>query len=166
MGYRKKSKVYRIRVESGEHTGLDMTVRAVKLGKFVSIARMSTSLDVETLKSGKGTTVTDATDTFSGMTELFDEFSKSLVSWNVEAPTDPDLDGENDEWIPVPANQSGVYAQEFDFVMFLIGEWIGAMGGIPDPLERKPNEGENSNDVASLETELELLSRPLSQEQS
>jgi hypothetical protein len=63
-------------------------------------------------------------EAFTGMAELFEGFADALVDWNVE-----DGDG-----APTPADLSGVYAQDFDFVMFLVGEWIAAMGDVAAPL--------------------------------
>jgi hypothetical protein len=163
--YRKKAKVYKVTVEEGEHADFEMVVRAVTLGKFVRLARLASDFDVEELKN-QGTSVKEAQDAFEGMTELFEEFGKALVDWNLEAPVDPDKDGDDDEWIPVPVGVEGVNLQEFDFVMFLIGEWIGAMGGVPDALKAKPNDGENPDGEGSPERTLALVSQPLSNEQS
>lgn len=112
MGYQPPRKTYRLVFDEGEYAGLSVRVRSVPLGQFMALTRLA-----ETAGDGK------EQEAFAGMGELFEGFADALVDWNVE-----------DDGAPVPADLSGVYAQDFDFVMFLVGEWISAMGDVAAPL--------------------------------
>lgn len=113
MGYQPPRKVYRLVFDTGPYQGLSVRVRSVPLGQFMALTRLAEM-------AGDGTEL----EAFEGMGELFTGFADALVEWNVV----------DDDGAPRPADLAGVYAQDFDFVMFLVGEWIAAMGDVAAPL--------------------------------
>ena len=130
-------KVYRIVAEDGIYAGLTAKVRSVPLGEFMALAGLADGLDAST-----------AASKFAEMGKLFAALADALVEWN--------LTTESDE--PVPADLSGLYAQDLDLALFLIGEWIGAMGGVSGPLGTPPNP---SAPVGVPDSSLALTSTPL-----
>lgn len=145
-GYRPKTKIYRIE-PGGEYEGLVVRVRSVPVGQFMALADLADGIDAESIA---GTSLDEAAAKFGQIGQLFEALADALIEWNVE-----DDDGQ-----PVPATLEGLYRQDFDLVMFLVGEWIGAMGGISGPLEQKPTGSAPSNVPESLG--LAGLSTPLS----
>jgi hypothetical protein len=76
---------------------------------------------------------------------MFEAFAKALHSWNLE-----DEDG-----TPVPPTLEGLYAQDFSFVLEIIGAWIEAVGGVSTPLATPSSAG-------APPPELQLPMEPLS----
>ena len=154
-------KIYQIEVDDGGiYDGTWLRIKSVPAGRYISLLQLAEGIDIEELKAGKAT-AEESSATFRQMIELFGEFSKKLIEWNVEEQLDPDDESDDPETRPVPATSEGVMSQEFDFIMFLIGEWMGAMGGVSGPLETKPNDSETLSSEA-FEAELASLSLPSS----
>lgn len=65
------------------------------------------------------------------MEEVFGEFAKVLVSWNLE-----DEDGE-----PVPTTYEGLMSYDFQFVLAVVLGWMQAVAGVPTPLDRPSRDG-------------------------
>jgi len=150
MGYKPKRKIYRIE-PSGDYEGLVVRVRSVPVGQFMALADLADGVDSEALS---GMASGEAISKFSQIGKMFEAFADALIEWNVE----------DDDGAPVPATLNGLYSQDFDMVMFLFGEWIGAMGGISGPLEQKPTGSEPTSAPESLG--LASVSTPLSDEPS
>jgi hypothetical protein len=130
MGYTPPRKIYRIEPDDGhQYHGLVVRIRSVPLGQFLALSELA-----------------DAATAMAGMKDLFGELGAALVDWNVT----------DDEGLPVPATAAGLHSQDFDFGMFIFGEWLDAMGGVPAPLEPRPNES------ADMEAALALTAIPLS----
>lgn len=157
-----KRKIYKIEVDTPGHPFEDMFVRArsVPMGKYMDLAAMHDGIDLDSLKAAGVEETTEAFKAFASMRELFLAFGKALIEWNIEEPADPDDD--DSPLVPVPATFDGLMSQDFELVMFLVTEWLGAMGGTTAPLGQMPKQGGNSNGADSPETALAALSRPLS----
>lgn len=155
-------KIYKIEVEDGAYTGLFARLRSVPTGRFMDLAAMAEGFDLDSLKSAHTNTknTADALAVFGQMRSLFEAFAKALIEWNVELPEDPD--DEDSPLVPVPPTFEGIMSQDMDLVMFLVGEWLSAVGGTSPPLGATPKTADGSNDAASQEMTLADLSQPLS----
>jgi hypothetical protein len=131
VGYKRNPRIYRLIFEDGEYSGLIVRVRSMPLGQFLEIAALA-----------------DASNHSDGEVEkLFKAFAGALVDWNLET------DGPEGETWPVPADLDGLYDQDLEFGLFLIGEWVRAIGGVPDPLAGSSTSG-GTSPVASLPMEV------------
>lgn len=105
MGYCPPQTTYRIVCGDGPHAGLEVAIQAMPLGKYVEIAGAVEGAE------------------FAAVLGHLADMADALVSWNVE-----DKAGE-----PVSADLPGLLTQEYGFALYLMGEWIAAVGQIPTP---------------------------------
>lgn len=109
MGFVPKRKTYRLVFEGTEYDGLEVRMRTITTGDYLTVVRVREA-DEET-------------------PELVDDMLRllagSLVSWNLEG----------EDGTPVPATLDGVMAQEFSLVMAILNAWERAVGGVPAPLD-------------------------------
>lgn len=136
MGWKPPQKIYNIVVKDGEYEGLKLKVGSVPLGQF---------LELESLAQG----IENSEKSFEGIKDILASLGNALIEWNIDDTT-PDLKGLN--------------SLDFDLVLFIIGEWLGAVGGVSDPLEMKPNISDSSND--EVLNSLETSSHPLLEKQT
>lgn len=140
MGYRPKTREYRLSFEGDEYDGLEVHCKSLTVDAF---ERM-TELAQRAAKAVKdGVSSTDATESSK---ELMTQFSDALVKWNVET----------EDGIPVPATRAGVGIQQLDFILMLINVWMEAIAGVSGPLKKS-----SSSTETSLEQSLTMV--PLSQ---
>lgn len=113
MGYHPAQTTYRIVCADGPHAGLEVAIDAMPLGKYVEIAG-----------------AVDGSD-FAAVLNHIGDMADALQEWNVEGK-----DGE-----PVPADLTGLLRQEYGFALYLMGEWIAAVGQPPEPAPVAPPPG-------------------------
>lgn len=150
MGWQPPRKVFRIEPTDGPYAGLAVRINGVPLGQFVALASLSEQFDA----TGKS-----PASEFSEIIAVFEAMAGAIVEWNLELPlsaSDPDGPVE-----PVPTTIEGLNRLDFELVMWIFGQWIGAMGDIAAPLEPRPGPTESSSG-AGLSAGLADLSRPLS----
>ena len=119
MGYKRKSKQFHLKFVDPEFDGLDVLTRSMGLGKFLEMEKIAKRLKD---KQAQGDEIN----------WMFDEFSKTLINWNLE----------DDDDLPVPATFEGLKTQDIDFVKSIIDAWMKAMVAIPAPLPESSNDGE------------------------
>lgn len=126
MGFKPKSKIYRLKFEDPEMNGLVVEVKPSSVGVLLDTADLAS---LATTFQGISVTSLSAEDLekVGKLRELFDSFADSLVSWNVELEDDT----------PVPATREGVYSQDIDFILEVIAAWAEAVGGVSGPLEKE-----------------------------
>lgn len=123
MGFERK-KIYKLEwPEDSEFAGLEARVKAANIRDYLALMAVL---------------VRDAPDTYEdddGSWQLkgnieqqfafcVKKFAKSLVSWNLE-----------EDGVPVPADEEGLYAQDRDFVLAMIRAWTDALASVSPPLE-------------------------------
>jgi hypothetical protein len=121
MGFKYEGKRFNLKFE-GDFEGLEVKTRSVPLGQYLEVQELLDSdMDREQID------------------KLFGEFSKVIVSWNLE----------DDNGDPVPTTAAGLYTQELELVQAITSAWRDAMVGVPAPLEPSSSDGEPSL-VASI----------------
>lgn len=119
MGYRRQPKVYRLTFTGDEeYDGLEVMVRGLPVGEFLSLAKRLSSMD-------------EKDPDMDEIERVFAVFADKLIGWNLE-----DAAG-----VKVPANLHGVKAQDLDFAMVLIKAWVDNMGGVDPELGKGSNSG-------------------------
>jgi hypothetical protein len=137
MGYTPRRHVYLLQFEGEEFEGLEVRMRAAKLGMMFD-ARTLAAIDMT------NPSVADVDATLEQMEILADH----IVSWNIE-----DEDGN-----PVPANLDGLKQQEVPLVGQIFAAWQQAMGDVTGPL---PNSLSSSRPPDSLSLPMEPLAANL-----
>jgi len=135
MGFRRERKIYKLKFEDPDLAGLEVLARSLPLGEFFKMSSL-----------------TEGAENMAGVAaqaeQLFREFAKSLVSWNLE----------DEKGRPVPADYDGIQGQEFDFVLAIITAWMEAMASVRPPLPMPSSNGatfpEASLPMASLSPSL------------
>lgn len=119
MGYRRKRKTITLTFgeKDGDLDGLEVVTRSLPLGTYLNLM-------------GAGE------EDNSGLADVLDEFTRCLVSWNLE-----DEDG-----TPVPATEEAVRGEDHDDMIKVATRWLDAMGGVAesDPLPQSSPGGEPS----------------------
>lgn len=128
MGYVWKGKTYRLVFADDEFEGLEVVARSASVGAYRRIA------DLATREFHHPPTEDDLAE----IDNLFDEFAKVLVSWNLE---DEDDDGKR---TPVPATLAGMHSQDLTLIRQIIWSWMEAVAGISAPLDQPSDGGEQS----------------------
>jgi hypothetical protein len=158
VGFVKKTKVYTIEFE-GEYEGLVVRARGASAGEYLDIAQLVTSLDTPQLSKkarGRGAKKPDDLKDVAGVFELFRDFGKYLVSWNMQRQL-PD----SDEIVDVPATAEGMLSCDLEDVLVVISGWMDAVGGVAAPLESSSPSGKQP--AKGLQIPMETLSgSPLS----
>lgn len=117
MGYKHQKKIYNLIFQDEEFNGLEVKATSLSLGRMLKIADLSLN----------NNDTVNAADT----RELFETFSKALVSWNLE-----DEDGN-----PVPTTLDGILSQDQDLIMKVIEAWSTAVAGVSPPLNQQSSAG-------------------------
>lgn len=160
-GFTPKRKIFRIEIEDGEYAGLFARVRGVPLGQFMDLAALAEGVDIESMRAGENRVPgAAALEAFGSMRKLFEGFAKALIEWNLEEPQDQEDD--ESPMVPVPPTVEGVMSQDFELIMFVVGEWIGAMGGTTPPNAGMPRPVDGPSGQAFPVETLAEASRPLS----
>jgi len=128
MGFKPPKKIYKLQFETEELDGLEVRARSMSIGQYGKLLKLFITFD------------SDSTDG-AVVDKLFGEFSKCLVSWNVE-----DEDGS-----PVPTTLEGLKTQDMNFIMQIFMAWMKAISGVPAPLL-----GGSKNGATSQEQSLGL----------
>ncbi len=116
-GHRPEPKLYRLAYEDRE--GLQVTCKSLSIGSFLKIAKLAGGIDATNPESLKA------------VGELFDMFSKALVSWNVV----------DDDGAPVPTTVAGIETQDLDFILETVMAWVSAIADVAPPLPAASNSG-------------------------
>lgn len=119
MGYKRKSKVFKLTFADAEYEGLEVRVKSLSTGKLLDLGDM-----VDDVKASKSKDTAQAR-------ELFRVFAGALVGWNLE----------EEDGTPIPATLSGALDQDFDFTFMLIESWMDAMTGVVAPLVARSTSG-------------------------
>jgi hypothetical protein len=129
-GFKRARKTYRLRfAEGSELEGLEVVAGSLPLGEFLGLTELA-DIDVHNPAD------------LAKVGVLFESFAGALQSWNLV----------DDDDRPVPATLEGVKAQDYEFMLEVIGEWMTAIGGVPAPLGQRSGGGVPSV-VASLPME-------------
>src|SRR5215472_683650 len=109
MGY--KRKLYTLTwPEDHDLHGLEVVTKGLTVERLFKMTSLATGLDA----GGGPQKQADAA------TQLFGEFARCLVSWNLE----------EDDGAPVPATAGGVADQDMGFMISLILSWMDAVAGM------------------------------------
>lgn len=130
MGYKREPRTYRLVFDESEFEGLEVTARSVPVRNFVGLLALATA------------TEGNPTEHMGEIGKLFDGFAGALVSWNLTQTDDGGVE------VPIPADLEGVYAQDVDFMLRIISAWLGAIGGVPGPLDGASAGGERSVELS------------------
>lgn len=118
MGYRREPRIYKLQFEDAEFDGLEVMVRSLPVGEFLSLARLQTALDQEN-------------PDLDAVEKLFKIFQDKLIGWNLE----------NEDGSKVPPTMAGIQSQDLDFVLQIISSWANAMGGVSPELGKGSTSG-------------------------
>lgn len=135
VGYRREPRIYKLQFADPEFEGLEVMVRSLPVGEFLSLARLQTALDGDN-------------PDLDAVEKLFKIFQDKLIAWNLE-----------DDEGKVPTTMAGIKSQDLDFVLQIIGAWANAMGGVSPELGKGSTSGETFPEV-DVPTEALLESLP------
>ncbi|MFD5814419.1 hypothetical protein [Streptomyces sp. NPDC127038] len=124
MGFKRNPKIYRLKWEDGDYSGLEVSIRSLNMGQLLEA------------KSGKSASGKDGLE---GTVELL---ADRIVDWNLE----------DEQGTPVPATLEAMKGEDDDLILDIINKWMEAVSGVPAPLEMPSPSGEISQ-VASIPTE-------------
>ena len=113
MGFTPKAKLYRLTFDDPDLEGLAITARSVSTGTYLELTAMA------------ALAVDDMAAMSSSTRDLFSAFADAVTEWNLD----------KEDSTPWPIGLDALLAQDFPFVMAIIGAWMAAIGGVPDPLE-------------------------------
>lgn len=114
MGYRRVPTILTLTEFKG-YEGLVVRMKAISYGKVRRLIALSNDTEND-----------EATE------EMASAFQEHLVSWNVE----------DEQGNPVPSTVEGVDAQDFDFIMDIIGGWLDMVTGPTEELGKDSSSGE------------------------
>lgn len=120
MGFQRKTLTLTSFPNHPDLEGLEVTLRRLPLGPYLEL----TGLGGESERNS--------------VSEMIREFSKALISWNLEDET-----GE-----PVPATPEAVFAEDHEMMLAIANAWMDHMGGVAAPLEQSSDAGEPSPEVS------------------
>lgn len=123
MGFKKQSTVFKLEFEDPAYSGLEVTAKSVPTGDFLDLMEAATRMDL--------TSKDFSPEDMKAVRILIDGFSNALVSWNLE----------DDDDKPVPADTTGVRAQELDFLLPIVTAWMDAVAGVSANLGKGSNSG-------------------------
>lgn len=129
MGFRQKSKIYKLIFEDPELDGLVVRAKSVPIGTFLRMQAL-----VEMAGGKDDVTVSGVSGGLAAMGELAARFAKALVEWNLE----------DDEGNPVPCTRDGVLSIDIDLFLEITMQWMTAVAGVPDPLDESLTSGGTS----------------------
>lgn len=123
MGYKRPPKIYKLRFVDEEFDGLEVRAKSI-----------STKILMEISSFGDLRGKVDPNTAGPELERMFEVFSKSLVSWNLE----------DDDGNPVPPTVDGILEQDIDFMLEIISAWMEAIAGVPEDLKARFNGGGTS----------------------
>lgn len=132
MGYVWKGKTYRLVFADDELAGLEVVAKSASVGAYRRIA------DLATREFSHPPSEADLTE----IDNLFEEFAKVLVSWNLEDEIVAE-DGTVTR-VPVSATLAGLHSQDLTLVRQIIWSWMEAVAGLSAPLGQPSPDGELS----------------------
>ena len=120
MGYRRKTKTFRLTWPEGEElAGLEVVLAGLSTGEFLELSDLAGHATPENMDTDDGR-------------KLIEMLASNLKSWNLE----------DDDGAPVPATTEGVMSNEFTFNLDVIIAWMEAVGGaLSGPLEQPSTSG-------------------------
>jgi hypothetical protein len=125
MGFTPRSTVYRLQFDGTDYDGLEVSMRAAKLGALLDTGELVAI--GQRIGPNSAPTAADM-DRF---TSEFEDLAAHLVSWNVE----------DDNGKPIPADIEGLKTLEMPLVIRIGQEWQRAMGDVAAPLSSSSNSG-------------------------
>lgn len=127
MGFTPRSTVYTLDFEGTEYNGLEVKMRATKLGALFGAPEL---LGIKERIDAGGSTL-PAADDLDRIMDQYRELAEHLVSWNLEIPAGT----------PVPATLDGLKALEVPLVNVIAQTWRTAMGEVAPPLSGGSSSG-------------------------
>lgn len=121
MGFKPKNKTIVLQFEDEDYAGMEVRMKSISVGKTMELLELANRSK-------------ESRDT-KEITELFEDFARNLITWNLE--------NEDDE--PIPANLDGVKTLDLDFFMDLLMGWLDGMLSVSGPLGRKSTDGPSPN---------------------
>lgn len=116
-----------------DYPGLIVRCRSGNLGQYLGIHEVAgdTPADLNpNLPEGWGS-----------VRRLTEAFAHVLVSWNYcEKVGDADPE-------PVPATAEGMLAMDYQMLLAIVNGWLGAVGGVPGPLDSGSGSGDTQPEV-------------------
>jgi hypothetical protein len=128
MGYKRETKLYRLKFADSAMDGLVVDMKSLSTGAFLEVAELADTFTGQKL----------ADMDVSAMRKVFEVLAGALVSWNLE--------DEHDK--PIPTTYDGIVSQEFDFVLEIFMAWVGAMSSVDIPLPAGSNSGATSPEAS------------------
>lgn len=135
MGYKPTSRTFLLHFEAYE--GLEVIARSAQLAEFLTL--MDTNVS--------------ATD-FSGNMRLFEFVEKRIVSWNIDHPEIMSRDENGKctkcglaEGESLPATAKHMLCLDFDFIMEIIGAWLGTIASVTVPKGLNLSNGANNTET-------------------
>lgn len=135
MGYTPRSTVYTLDFTGTEHEGLEVEMRASKLGPLFDAPEL---LGIMSRAAEPGA-MPSASDIAMGLAK-YEEIAEHLVSWNIE-------DGKGN---PVPANLDGLKTQELPLIRLINDVWQLSMGALAPPLSNGSSSGASEPDLTGI----------------
>lgn len=130
MTYTRKRKIVRLEYDSShDWAGLVVRTRSLSTGLFRKIIQFGALM-----ADGDGRPKLSAKDA-AEIPKLFDIFAGVLIDWTLE---EEDEDG---AVVPVPPTGAGIDSQDIDFVLALMGDWIGQIVSVSPDLGKGSNSG-------------------------
>jgi hypothetical protein len=142
MGFTPRSTIYTLLFEGTDYEGLEVRMRATKLGALFDAG------DLLAIGDRVGIDVAPTAAEMGQITSQFEDLADHLVSWNIE-----DEDGR-----PVPANLEGMKTQELPLIVRIVKAWQQAMGDVAPPL---PNSSSSGRPPDALYMPMEALAGSL-----
>ena len=130
MGYRRKTKTYRLEFTDPDFEGLVVRAKSLPLREFLEMSDLASEAARDPAKGSEQTI------------HLLRRFAGSLVEWNLE-----DEFGD-----PVPTTYDGVVGQDYGFILAIIDAWMTAVADV-DPTSRASANGGGTFPEVSLPME-------------
>lgn len=138
MGYQRKRKTYSLTFEGTDYDGLTVRIRGASVEQYARALRLQNV----------------AEENEDSIRELLGLFAEALIDWNLE----------DEQGAPVPTTLQAVLDEDLEMVLAMVSGWLGAIGGVPAPLEQSSPGGGPSPEVsipmAPLSASLPPLSMP------
>lgn len=144
-----RRKTYKLVWAEGEElAGLEVRATATSLRYYMAITAIVDGDPPESFEDDDGVVYDFAANPKSEYDFIVKVLSKCLLDWNL---TDEDE-------VPVPATEKGLWDQDREFLLYLARAWVDALGSISAPLA-KPSDGGSS--LAEESIPMETLSESL-----
>jgi hypothetical protein len=126
VGYRRKRKEYRLRFETPDMAGFEVTVKGLSSGGFLRLTKAAAAAAAINIAS-----VQSIGDGVPAVGDMFDMLAENIVAWNLEG----------DDGTPLPVTAETIRDQEYGFVMAIAEAWMSAIAGVAPPLPASSNGG-------------------------